>query len=40
MNIATLRSAHSAVPSGFYAVDRNALQAARQGVPSGEYHSR
>ena len=29
---------HSAVPSGAYAVDPAALEAARRGVPRGEYH--
>lgn len=35
----SVRSASAAVPAGFYAVDKNALQAARQGVPTGEYHA-
>lgn len=38
-NITSLRTARFAVPAGFYAVDKNALQAARQGVPTGEYHA-
>ena len=38
-NLYSVRSTSATVPVGFYAVDKNALQAARQGVPTGEYHA-